>query len=166
MRIALFLAASLFGGMLHAASLCPVHTGAGIDQRLHIQPEGQPALAVDLRFDARGTATYAVVGTLDEGHDAYGVTGSARCRDGKLLLDVIISAGFAGMAPDDDMRALYGKDAVPSSVDAAGYSVLRAVYDPAQGKGTYQALKQVVLTGGKQVGPMLQHGSVFAVPPR
>lgn len=166
MRIALFLAASIVGGMAHAATLCPVRSGPGIDQRLAIQPEGQPALGIDLRFDPRGAATYAVVGTLDEGHDAYGVTGSARCRDGQLLLDVIISAGFTGMTPDEDMRSLYGKDAVPATVDAAGYSVLRAVYDPHQGKGSYQALKHVVLTGGKQVGPLLQHGQVLAMPSR
>jgi len=166
MRLLSILLGLLAATAVHARNLCPESAHAGrAEMTLGMTPQGERELPLSLALRWLGAGTYLVAGTLRENGQAFGAIGSARCDGSVLLLDLTISAGFGQVPPDGEMRALYRGAAVPPLVDAAGYSVLRAQVDMRRGGGPYQAIKQVALTGGKRIGPVLQTGRMAVVHP-
>ncbi|VVE79494.1 hypothetical protein [Pandoraea sputorum] len=123
------------------------------------QLEGEGALPIELVLTLRdGTSSqlFEVTGLIAEGDHRFGVTGMAYCTgkaNDTLALDVTMSGGFHDTPVDDELRRAWPAGKAPQRASSAGTSVVHAEVALASMQGWAQAMRTIVLTGQRVMGP-------------
>ncbi|BET09169.1 hypothetical protein [Pandoraea sputorum] len=123
------------------------------------QLEGEGALPIELVLTLRdGTSSrlFQVTGLIAEGDHRFGVTGMAYCTgkaNDTLALDVTMSGGFHDTPVDDELRRAWPAGKAPQRASSAGTSVVHAEVALASMQGWAQAMRTIVLTGQRVMGP-------------
>ncbi|RZT39415.1 hypothetical protein [Cupriavidus agavae] len=106
-----------------------------------------------LGFTALPSGDWAITGSLVLDDAELGATGSARLREGKLIADVLVSAGVRNVPPDDEKRALFPKGKVPATISSAGFAAMRLELDPRTLDGVASMYMTNVVSGNLVQGP-------------
>ncbi|VVE81728.1 hypothetical protein [Pandoraea sputorum] len=123
------------------------------------QLEGEGALPIELVLTLReGTSSrlFQVTGLIAEGDHRFGVTGMAYCTgktNDTLALDVTMSGGFHDTPVDDELRRAWPAGKAPQRASSAGTSVVHAEVALASMQGWAEAMRTIVLTGQRVMGP-------------
>ncbi|MGE8677610.1 MAG: hypothetical protein ACN6PE_03260 [Achromobacter marplatensis] len=125
---------------------------------------GEPPYTLRLYVQPLPTGDYALTGSLLLDDAELGASGSARVRDGKLVLDLTASGGVLQAPMEDSKRALYPKGGAPTRVDSAGFATMRALLDPATLGGVMQRYQTNVMTGHLVQGPMYANSVIRRQP--
>ncbi|WP_315140457.1 hypothetical protein [Achromobacter marplatensis] len=125
---------------------------------------GEPPYTLRLYVQPLPTGDYALTGSLLLDDAELGASGSARVRDGKLVLDLTASGGVLQAPMEDSKRALYPKGGAPARVDSAGFATMRALLDPATLGGVMQRYQTNVMTGHLVQGPMYANSVIRRQP--
>ncbi|KAG1471108.1 hypothetical protein G6F57_011514 [Rhizopus arrhizus] len=125
---------------------------------------GEPPYTLRLYVQPLPTGDYALTGSLLLDDAELGPSGSARVRDGKLVLDLTDSGGMLQAPMEDSKRALYPKGGAPARVDSAGFATMRALLDPATLGGVMQRYQTNVMTGHLVQGPMYANSVIRRQP--
>lgn len=121
---------------------------------------GEPPYVLRLYAQPLPSGDIALTGSLLLDDAELGAHGSARVRDGKLILDLTASGGVMQAPLDDGKRALYPKGKAPAHIDSAGFATLRAVLDPRTLEGSAQRYQTNVVTGHHVQGPMYANSTM------
>lgn len=123
------------------------------------QLDGEGPLPVELVLSPRVQASsplFQVTGLITEGEHRFGVTGMAYCT-GKaqdtLAFDVAMSGGFHDVPVDDELRGAWPTGKAPKRASSAGTSVVHAEVSLATMRGWAEAMRTIVLTGQRVMGP-------------
>ncbi len=121
---------------------------------------GEPSYVLRLYAQPLPSGDYALAGSLLLDDAELGAYGSARLRDGKLVLDVTASGGVLQAPLDAGKRRFYAAGKAPGRVDSAGFATMRAVLDPGSLDGTMQRYQTNVMTGHHVQGPVYVNSTV------
>ncbi|CAB3897276.1 MAG: hypothetical protein J0I68_29135 [Achromobacter sp.] len=125
---------------------------------------GEPPYTLRLYVQPLPSGDYALTGSLLLDDAELGAHGSARLRDGKLVLDLIASGGVLQAPMDEGKRRLYPKGKAPARVDSAGFATMRALLDPQSLEGVVQRYQTNVVTGHHVQGPMYANSVIRRMP--
>lgn len=125
---------------------------------------GEPPYTLRLYVQPLPSGDYALTGSLLLDDAELGAYGSARLRDGKLVLDLTASGGVLQAPIDEGKRRLYPKGRAPERVDSAGFATMRALLDPASLDGVVQRYQTNVMTGHHVQGPMYANSVIRRLP--
>ncbi|WP_263915451.1 hypothetical protein [Achromobacter sp. 79A6] len=125
---------------------------------------GEPPYTLRLYVQPLPSGDYALTGSLLLDDAELGAYGSARLRDGKLVLDLTASGGVLQAPIDEGKRRLYPKGRAPERVDSAGFATMRALLDPASLDGVVQRYQTNVMTGHHVQGPMYANSVIRRAP--
>ncbi|WMD19630.1 hypothetical protein RAS12_23875 [Achromobacter seleniivolatilans] len=125
---------------------------------------GEPPYTLRLYMQPLPTGDYALTGSLLLDDAELGAHGSARVRDGKLILDLTASGGVLQAPMEEDKRRLYPKGKAPERVDSAGFATMRVLLDPATLGGVVQRYQTNVMTGHLVQGPMYANSVIRRLP--
>lgn len=125
---------------------------------------GEPPSTLRLYVQPLPSGDYVLTGSLLLDDAELGAHGSARLRDGKLVLDLIASGGVMQAPMDEDKRRLYPKGKAPARVDSAGFATMRALLDPQSLEGVVQRYQTNVVTGHHVQGPMYANSVIRRMP--
>lgn len=125
---------------------------------------GEPPYTLRLYVQPLPSGDYALTGSLLLDDAELGAYGSARVRDGKLVLDLTASGGVLQAPIDEGKRSLYPKGRAPERVDSAGFATMRALLDPQTLDGVVQRYQTNVMTGHHVQGPMYANSVIRRLP--
>lgn len=142
------------GGASVCTALATVSTLRGT-----YQLEGEGPLPIELVLAPREGASsrlFQVTGLVSEGEHRFGVVGMAYCTgegQGTLALDMTMSGGFHDTPVDDELRRAWPAGKAPKRASSAGTSVVHAEVNLASMHGWAEAMRTIVLTGQRVMGP-------------
>ncbi len=125
---------------------------------------GEPPYTLRLYVQPLPSGDYALTGSLLLDDAELGAYGSARVRDGKLVLDLTASGGVLQAPIDEGKRRLYPKGRAPERVDSAGFATMRALLEPQTLDGVVQRYQTNVMTGHHVQGPMYANSVIRRLP--
>ncbi|CAB3659462.1 hypothetical protein [Achromobacter pestifer] len=125
---------------------------------------GEPPYTLRLYVQPLPSGDYMLTGSLLLDDAELGAQGSAREREGKLVLDLTASGGVLQAPMEDSKRRLYPKGKAPERVDSAGFATMRALLDPATLGGVMQRYQTNVMTGHHVQGPMYANSVIRRLP--
>ena len=123
------------------------------------QLDGEGPLPIELVLVPREGASarlFEVTGLVSEGEHRFGVTGMAYCTGAghaTLAFDVTMSGGFHDTPVDDELRRAWPAGKAPKRASSAGTSVVHAEVALASMRGWAEAMRTIVLTGQRVMGP-------------
>ncbi|WP_353190010.1 hypothetical protein [Pandoraea pnomenusa] len=141
-----------------AAPGSDVCAGAASTVALHgtYQLDGEGPLPIELVLAPREGASsrlFQVTGLVAEGEHRFGVSGMAYCTGSALAFDVTMSGGFHDTPVDDELRRAWPAGKAPRRASSAGTSVVHAEVSRASMQGWAEAMRTIVLTGQRVMGP-------------
>jgi hypothetical protein len=119
-----------------------------------------------LGFTALPNGAWSVTGTLLLDDAELGAVGSARLRNGRLVVDLVVNGGVADMPVDAGKQALFAPGAAPATVSSAGFATMRLLLDPATLAGSALRYQVNVVQGDKVQGPMYADSTLTPEPAR
>lgn len=125
---------------------------------------GEPPYTLRLYVQPLPSGDYALTGSLLLDDAELGAHGSARLRDGRLVMDLTASGGVLQAPMEEGKRRLYPEGKAPDRVDSAGFATLRALLDPKSLEGVVQRYQTNVMTGNYVQGPMYANSVIRPVP--
>lgn len=152
------------GAAAAASAPAPAALSAGEYRWTIDDGNGEPPYALRLYVQPLPSGDYLLTGSLLLDDAELGAQGSARLRDGKLVLDLTASGGVLQAQMEDSKRRLYPKGRAPARVDSAGFAMMRALLDPATLGGVMQRYQTNVMTGHLVQGPMYANSVIRRQP--
>lgn len=152
-----------------AASICGTSAVMTTTLQGTYQLEGEGPLPIALVLAPRdgatgvGPRTFQVTGLVSEGEHRFGVSGTAYCTGaaGKagnetpatLAFDITMSGGFHDTPVDDELRRAWPAGKAPKRASSVGTSVVHAEVALSSMQGWAEAMRTIVLTGQRVMGP-------------
>lgn len=119
---------------------------------------------LQLGFTALPSGNWLAVGSIILDDAELGATGSARLRNGRLLMDLMLSGGVRDVPLDEGKRALFAPGQAPASISSAGFATLRIDLDPKTLRGSAQRYQVNVVEGNRVQGPIYAESRLTPVP--
>lgn len=113
-----------------------------------------------LGFTALPSGDWSVTGSLLLDDAELGSSGSARLRDGRLVVDLLVSGSVRNAAPDEGKRALYPPGQAPASISSAGFATIRIELDPRRLEGVASMYMTNVVSGNLVQGPVYMESTL------
>lgn len=107
-----------------------------------------------LGFTALPSGEWSVTGSLILDDAELGGIGSARLRDGHLVVDLIVNGSVRNVPPDEGKQALYPPGRAPAKISSAGFATIRFELDPRQLDGVGSMYMVNVVNGNLVQGPV------------
>ncbi|MGC7403815.1 hypothetical protein ACPWR0_13570 [Pandoraea pneumonica] len=149
-----------------AVSICAAPPVMTTTLRGTYQLEGEGPLPIELVLASRDGASsrvFQVTGIVSEGEHRFGVSGMAYCMGdagdvgrGKLstlAFDITMSGGFHDTPVDDELRRAWPAGKAPKRASSVGTSLVHAEVALASMQGWAEAMRTIVLTGQRVMGP-------------
>lgn len=149
-----------------AASLCAASPVMTTTLRGTYQLEGEGPLPIELVLaprDGASSRVFQVSGIVSEGEHRFGVSGMAYCtgdagdagrgKPSTLAFDITMSGGFHDTPVDDELRRAWPAGKAPKRASSVGTSVVHAEVALASMQGWAEAMRTIVLTGQRVMGP-------------
>lgn len=132
-------------------------TAAVLRGTYRLEAEGPlPIELVLVPRDSASTRLFDITGLVSEGAHRFGVSGMAYCPgedDRTLVFDMTMSGGFHDAPVDDELRRAWPPGKAPQRASSAGTSVVHAQVSLVTMQGWAQAMRTIVLTGQRVMGP-------------
>jgi hypothetical protein len=151
-------AAASASGSIPMPALCAAAPMASVLRGTY-RLEGEGPLPIELVLAPRDGASarlFDVTGLVSEGAHRFGVSGMAYCtgEDRRtLVFDMTMSGGFHDAPVDDELRRAWPAGKAPKRASSAGTSVVHAQVSVATMRGWAEAMRTIVLTGQRVMGP-------------
>ncbi len=114
---------------------------------------GEPA-RLRLGFTALPSGDWSATGSVVLDDAELGAIGSARLRQGRLLVDLLLSGGVRDAPLDAGKRALFPAGQAPARIASAGFATVRIELDPRTLQGVAQRYQVNVVEGDHVQGPI------------
>lgn len=115
-----------------------------------------------LGFTALPNGDWSVTGSLLLDDAELGSSGSARLREGRLVMDLLVSGSVRNVPPDDAKRALYPPGQAPARISSAGFATIRIELDPRRLDGIASMYMVNVVSGNLVQGPFYVESTITA----
>lgn len=113
-----------------------------------------------LGFVQTPSGDYLLSGSLQLDDAELGVTGTGRWREGRLIVDLVITGGVRGAVPDAGKRQLYPDGEVPATIDSTGFAMLHAELNSTTLSGSTVQYQTNIVTENRLQGPLLRLGQL------
>lgn len=113
-----------------------------------------------LGFTALPNGDWSVTGSLLLDDAELGGIGSARLRDGRLVVDLLVNGSVRNVPPDEDKRALYPPGQAPAMISSAGFATMRIELDPRRLDGVASMYMVNVVSGNLVQGPFYMESTL------
>ena len=121
--------------------------------QMRMQPHSGDPFRLRLGFTALPSGDWTVAGSLVLDDAELGASGTARLRDGRLVVDLLVSGGVRDVVPDEGKLALFPPGKAPQKISSAGFATLRLELDPKDYRGVAAGYMINVVNGNLQQGP-------------
>ncbi len=120
---------------------------------MRMKDQADAPFRLRLGFMALPGGDWSTTGSLVLDDAELGATGSARLREGRLLIDLLVSGGVRNVPPDEGKRALFPPGQVPARISSTGFATMRIELDPRRLDGIASMYMTNVVNGNHVQGP-------------